>query len=378
MKGISYLDNASTTKVCPEAVAAVVDAMERGYGNPSSLHRLGAEAARTLARARERVAGLMGCDPGCVYFTSGGSEANNTAVFGAAGRRKGHAVATAAEHSSVSGAMKRLLEWGWDVTFVPPEADGSLDAGKLADAVRPDTALVSVMMVNNETGAVFPVEEAARRVKRAAPRALFHCDGVQALGKLPLKAGRSEIDLMSVSSHKIQGPKGVGALYVRRGVHIAPLICGGGQEKGLRAGTEDLPMIAGFGAACGALEGRVEEAGLRARALWKALRDRLEAIPGVVILSTEAGSPYILNFSAPGYRGETMLHFLESRDVFVSSGSACSRGAASPVLTAMGLPKRTVDGALRASLIYDTEEEDIIRLAAALAEGMEKVAHTGK
>lgn len=378
MKEISYLDNASTTKVCPEAVAAVVAAMERGYGNPSSLHRLGAEAARTLALARESVAGLLGCESECVYFTSGGSEANNMAVFGAAGKRKGHAVTTAVEHSSVSGAMKRLAESGWDVTFVAPESDGTLNLEKITAAVGPDTALVSVMMVNNETGAVFPVEEAARRVKRIAPRALFHCDGVQAFGKLPLKAGRSGIDLMSVSSHKIRGPKGAGALYVRRGVHIMPLICGGGQEKGMRAGTEDLPMIAGFAAACQTLEGRVEELGVRARTLWNDLRDKLQAIPGVEILSPENGSPYILNFSLPGYRGETMLHFLETRDVFVSSGSACSKGAASPVLTAMGLPKRTVEGALRASFIYDTDAEAALRLADALIEGMEKVAHTGK
>lgn len=376
-EAITYLDNASTTRVCPEAVKAVTHAMESGYGNPSSLHRMGAEAARTLSQARESVAALLGCESECVCFTSGGSEANNLAIFGAAtARRERHAVVTAAEHSSVSGAMKRLSETGWEVTFVSPEPDGSLDAQKLAAAVRPDTGLVSMMLVNNETGAVFPVEEAARRARKTAPRALIHCDGVQALGKLPLKAGRLPVDLISVSGHKICGPKGVGALYIRRGARIAPLIYGGGQEKGLRAGTEDIPMIAGFGAACQRLAGREKENLARAGALWACLREKLEAIPQVRLISPSGGSPYIMNFSVPGYRGETMLHFLESRDVFVSSGSACSRGAASPVLTAMGLPKKVVEGALRASFIYDSTEEDVDRMVSVLLEGIEQVAHT--
>lgn len=376
MEEISYLDNASTTRVCPEAVAAAVEAMERGYGNPSSLHGMGAQAARTMAEAREKVAALLGCESESVCFTSGGSEANNMAVFGAAGvRRERHAVVTAAEHSSVAGAMKRLGEQGWEITAVAPEAGGTLDPEKMLAALRPDTALISMMLVNNETGAVFPVEEIARRAKAIAPRALIHCDGVQALGKLPLKAARMGVDLMSVSSHKICGPKGAGALYIRRGARIAPLIYGGGQEKGLRAGTEDLPMIAGFGAACGRLAGCVPKNYDRALALWKLLREELAGISQARILSPENGSPYIMNFSVPGYRGETMLHFLESRGVFVSSGSACSKGAASPVLTAMGLPKKIVEGALRVSLIYDTEERDIRRLAGALREGIEKVAH---
>lgn len=373
---ITYLDNASTTRVCPEAVRAVTEAMERDYGNPSSLHRMGAAAARTLSRARENVAALLGCESESVYFTSGGSEANNMAIFGAAGaRRDRHAVVTAAEHSSVSGAMKRLAESGWQVDFVAPEADGTLDVEKFSAAVRPDTALVSMMLVNNETGAIFPVEEAARRAKLTAPRALIHCDGVQALGKLPLKAGRMPVDLMSVSGHKICGPKGVGALYIRRGAHIAPLICGGGQEKGMRAGTEDIPMIAGFGAACARLAGRERENLSRMKELWDYLRARLAELPQTRVLSPQGGSPYILNVSLPGYRGETMLHFLESRGVFVSSGSACSRGAASPVLTAMGLPKKTVDGALRVSFIYDSSREDADRLVDALREGIQQVAH---
>lgn len=375
---ISYLDNASTTRVCPAAVKAVLDAMERSYGNPSSLHRMGVEAARILAGARENTASLLGCENECVFFTSGGSESNNMAILGAAGnRREGHAVVTAAEHSSVAGAMRRLEELGWEVTAVAPETDGTLCLEKVAAAIRPSTSLVSMMLVNNETGAIFPVEEAASRAKAVAPRALIHCDGVQALGKLPLKVARTKIDLMSVSSHKICGPKGVGALYIRRGVHIAPLIYGGGQEKGMRAGTEDVPMIAGFGAACGQLSGRVQENLARARELWDYLCGKLEAFPQIRILSPKGGSPYIMNFTIPGYRGETMLHFLESRGVFVSSGSACSKGAASPVLLSMSLPKKMVEGALRVSLIYDTKREDIDRLAGALTEGIEQVAHTG-
>ena len=219
----AYLDNAATTRVCDEALVAAVAMMRDCYGNPSSLHALGADSAKQMARAREAVASLLGCQPECVYFTSGGSEANNLAIFGAAGARARlgkRIVTTAAEHSSVSGAVGRLEGEGWDVVRVRPDAHGQIDARAVADAVDGQTALVSMMYVNNETGAVFPVERAARLIRAKNPRTLIHCDGVQAFGKLPVHVGRTEIDLMSVSGHKICAPKGSGALYIRRGVRV--------------------------------------------------------------------------------------------------------------------------------------------------------------
>lgn len=287
--------------------------------------------SRWPGRARP-VASLLGCQPECVYFTSGGSEANNLAIFGAAGARARlgkRIVTTAAEHSSVSGAVGRLEGEGWDVVRVRPDAHGQIDARAVADAVDGQTALVSMMYVNNETGAVFPVERAARLIRAKNPRTLIHCDGVQAFGKLPVHVGRTEIDLMSVSGHKICAPKGSGALYIRRGVRVPPLIFGGGQERGMRAGTENLPAIAALGAACAVLDGRVREHFERACALRGRLLELLAQIEGVRVLSPPDGSPYITCLSVPGYRSETMLHFLESRGVFVSSGSACSKGASS-------------------------------------------------
>lgn len=374
----AYLDNAATTRACPAAVEAAARMMRDCFGNPSSLHGMGLASAREMASAREAVAALLGCQTECVTFTSGGSEANNLAIFGGAAaraRRGGKLVTTAAEHSSVSAAMKRLGEQGWEVTYVKPGPNGKIDAEAFAAAVDEQTALVSMMLVNNETGAIFPVAEAAKLIRRKNPETLIHCDGVQALGKLPLRVSRMEIDLMSVSGHKVCGPKGSGALYVRRGVRILPQICGGGQEKGLRSGTENLPAIAGFGAACAQLAGKMQQNFTRAQALRDRLAGQLAAVDGVRLNSPADGSPYIVNFSVPGYRSETMLHFLESRGVYVSSGSACSKGATSPVLTSMGLPAPVVDGALRVSFIYDTAEEELDMLISALREGMAKVAH---
>lgn len=331
-----------------------------------------------MAAAREAVAALLGCQAECVTFTSGGSEANNLAVFGGAAaraRRGKKLVTTAAEHSSVSEAMRRLESEGWEVACVKPGPDGKLDAEAFADAVDERTALVSMMLVNNETGAVFPVAEAAKRIRRKNPETLIHCDGVQAFGKLPLRVSRMEIDLMSVSGHKICGPKGSGALYIRRGVRVLPQICGGGQERGCARAPRTSRPSPGFGAACDALNGKVQQNFARAEALRDRLRKQLSEMSGVRLISPADGSPYIVNFSVPGYRSETMLHFLESRGVFVSSGSACSKGATSPVLLSMGLPAPVVDGALRASFIYGTSEEELDMLVSALREGIARVAH---
>lgn len=375
---IAYLDNAATTRVCEEAAQAAMKMMTESFGNPSSLHTMGVASTRELNTARQAVASILGCQSECIYFTSGGSESNNLAIFGAANakiRRGREIITTAAEHSSVAASMKRLEETGWIVTRIKPDQNGTIDPKAVAEAVTDQTVLVSMMMVNNETGAIFPVEKAAKLIRAKNPQTLIHCDGVQAFGKLPLRVARTDIDLMSISGHKICAPKGSGALYIRRGVRILPLIYGGGQERGLRSGTESLPMIAALGAACQKLDGHIKEHYDHAAALKAYLIKKLSEIEQVCINSPQNGSPYICSFSVPGYRSETMLHFLESRGVFVSSGSACSKGAVSPVLTAMGLPKQVIDSALRVSTIFDTNEQELDRLIEALKQGIASVAH---
>lgn len=377
-QSMAYLDNAATTRVCEEAAQAAMNMMTHSFGNPSSLHKLGVASSRQLSTAREAVASIIGCQSECIFFTSGGSESNNLAIFGAANAKKRQGreiITTSVEHSSVSSAMKRLEDSGWTITRIQPNQDGTIDARTVADAVTERTALVSVMMVNNETGAIFPIEKAAKLIRAKNPKTLIHCDGVQAFGKLPLKVARWDIDLMSISGHKICAPKGSGALYIRRGVRILPLIYGGGQEKGLRSGTESVPMIAALGAACQKLNGHIKENYDHAAGLKAYLVKKLSEIEQVCINSPENGSPYICSFSVPGYRSETMLHFLESRGVFVSSGSACSKGAVSPVLTSMGLPKSITDSALRVSTIYYTQEQEIDQLIDALKDGIDSVAH---
>lgn len=373
---LAYLDNAATTRVCPAAIQAATRLMKECYGNPSSLHTMGVASSRELSKAREEVALALGCQSESVYFTSGGTESNNLAIFGgtqAKIRRGKKLIVTSAEHSSVEGAAKRLEETGWEVTYISPDSTGLVDAQAVADAVDEHTALVSMMYVNNETGAIFPIERAAKLIRAKNPETLIHCDGVQAFGKLPFRVSKMEIDLMSVSGHKICGPKGVGALYIRRGVRILPLVYGGSQEKGIRSGTESLPMIAAFAAACREL--KVADDFEKIQKLHDYLVEKLEEIPGVCINSPKNSSPYILNISVPGYRSEIMLHFLESRGVYVSSGSACSKGALSHVLRSMGLSPSLVDSALRISLIYDTRTKQLDQLIKGLKEGMEQLAH---
>lgn len=369
MESITYLDNAATTRVCGQSRDIALEIMDKSFGNPSSLHALGVESSRVLAAARQRVAGLLGVEQRCVCFTSGGSEANNMAIFGAAraGGRRRKIVTTAVEHSSVSAACRFLEQNGYEVSYVQPDASGIVDAQSIADAVDENTALVSMMLVNNETGAIFPVEQAARLVKAKNPDTLFHCDAVQAFAKLPLRFKSLGVDLMSVSGHKLCAPKGVGALYIRQGVHIRPLIFGGGQEGSLRSGTENVPTIAAFGAACERLDGHIRQHYENAAALNGMLREKIEKIPGARINSPENSTPYIMNVSLPGYKSEILLHYLEQSGVYVSSGSACSKGAPSHVLAAMGLARDAADSALRVSLIYDTTAEDIERFASVLA-----------
>ena len=372
----TYLDNSATTRVCAAAADKAYQMMTENYGNPSSLHSLGFRAEQELTAARKAVAGMMGVQPEQVWFTSGGTEANNLAIFGAAAARSRegrHIVTTAVEHSSVAAAVEQLEKQGYEVTRLVPDEQGMVDAPTIVGACRPDTVLVAVMLVNNETGARFPLENAVCGIRRVSPNAHIHCDAVQAAGKLPLYAERWNFDSMAVSAHKIHGPKGVGALYVRRGVRVLPRQFGGKQEGGFRPGTEAAPLIAAFGAAVGELPPPHRQMA-HYDALRRHLLARLEGVEGIRFHLPHFGVPYIIHLSVPGLKSETMLHFLAQKEIYVSSGSACSKGAKSPVLTAMGLPAAEIDSALRVSLCRDNTEEDMDRFADGLLEAMQVLA----
>jgi cysteine desulfurase len=366
-----YLDNSATTRPLPEVVGAVVDALENNYGNPSSLHRKGVEAGRVVTRAREAVAASLGVAPAEIVFTGAGSEAVNLAIKGARpGKRGRHVITTAVEHPAVLNACAQLKEQGIEVTVLPVDAAGVVDPERLAAELRDDTYLVSIMYVNNEVGAVQPLVEIAAVIgaaRKAGRRLLWHVDAVQAYGKLPLRPRELGVDLLSISAHKVHGPKGVGALYVAPHTPLQPLVAGGGQEWGLRSGTENVPGIAGFGVAAEMIAREGHLAADRLRPLKKRLVEGiLAAVPGAVLNGPACDkenlrcAPHIANISFPGLRGEILVHSLEGRGIYVSTGSACSSGKkpGSHVLQAMGLKEDVVEGAIRFSLsITNTEEE---------------------
>ncbi len=369
-----YLDNSSTTAVCPTAVKYINNALQ-SYGNPSSLHLMGMKAESELTAAREAVSGVLGCRADEVFFTGSGTESNNTAIFGTVQsrhKRGRRIVTTSIEHPSVLNVMDRLEELGFEVIRLRPREDGVIDINELKNAVNSDTILVSIMLVNNEIGSIQPVRAAREAIIAAGAPALLHCDAVQAFGKLRCNVRELGVDLLSASAHKINGPKGIGILYKEKSVHIKPLILGGGQEKGLRSGTESVPLIAG-------LRGAVEELPSNTKFLadMKELRDhtaqKLSETGFVLFNSSKDAVPYILNISLPGYRSETLLHFLESKGIFVSSGSACAKGQGSYVLREIGLPQRTVDSALRISFGRYNTKEDADRLCSALIEAHQKL-----
>lgn len=370
-----YFDNSSTTKVCEQAAQKALKMMTERYGNPSSLHTMGFEAERELTAARTAVAQLLGVKKEEITFTSGGTEANNLAVFGAAYARKkrgNRIVTTAMEHPSVLNAMAQLEKEGFEVVYVKPDSEGHIEPQRAFEAVDANTILVSMMAVNNEVGTILPIDAAAQAIARAKAPALLHMDAVQAFGKLPLKPSRSKIDLMSVSAHKIHGPKGVGALYVASNVHIVSRTFGGGQEKNLRPGTEAMPLIAGFGAAVNALPNLTEETKAVTQ-INEYCRTELEKLDGVTINSPADALPYILNFSTGSVRSETMLHFLASKQIFVSSGSACSKAKPSHVLTAMELSRERIHSSLRVSFSrYNTLDEAKIFIGA-LKQGLSEI-----
>lgn len=377
-----YLDNAATTKPCEAAMSAVLDNMLYKFGNPSSLHKLGLEAEQEVTEARKAIAAALVCDPKCVTFTSGATEANNTVVFGAARnygkRNRRKIVVSAIEHPSVAEPIKRLEESGeYEVVRIAPNRNGVIDADEFVAAVDENTFLASCMYVNNETGAINPVKKIFTAIKRTYPECITHCDCVQAFMKLPIKTAALMADCVVVSGHKVNALKGVGALYVRNGIRIAPLICGGGQEKGFRSGTESVPLIAGFGAAVKSMLPSMATAYSNAEIVCDYMVKSLAKLPYVKLNSSlDDHSPYVLNFSVEGIRSEIMLHHLESRGVYVSSGSACSKGAHSSVLTAMGVPDRLADSAIRVSICRETTNGDINALVNGIIDGYENLAKT--
>ena len=373
-----YLDNSATTQVLRPVAERALELMVEEYGNPSSLHTRGFRARQRVEEARALVAQRLGAQAEEITFTSGGTEANNLALFGAAQARKrlgNKIVTTAAEHDSVLNPCRELEKQGFDVVYVKPDSSGRLPPDALAAAIDQNTILVSCMLVNNETGAIFPVEEAARAIRRSKAPALLHVDAVQAFGKLPFTVKKLGADLLTLSGHKLHAPKGVGALYVKKGARLLPRTLGGGQERGLRSGTESVPLISALGEAVRLLP-PAGEALEHIQKLNSLLRQELAHLPGVVLHSPEDALPYVLNFSAGQVRGETMLHFLAQRGVYVSSGSACGKAKPSHVLEAMGLHREQVQSALRVSFSRFSTQEDVDALAEGLKLGLKALAQS--
>ena len=367
MDKLIYFDYAATTPVKREAVDAMMETLGQ-FGNPSSRYEYARQAAQQVKEDRETVARTFGCSPTELYFTSCGTEGDNWAIRRGVelGHRKGkHIVTTAVEHAAVLETCKDLERQGYEVTYLKPDKAGRVTVEQLTAALRPDTILVSMMLVNNETGVVLPVADCVKAVKAYDPAILFHCDAVQGFLKTPEPLARLGTDLVAVSGHKIGGPKGIGALYIKKGVRLRPLLTGGGQEDGLRSGTEATAQIAGFAAAVranAADPGRLE----RAAAIKEYTLAKLkEALPKLEVISA-GDAPHICAVTLPGYKSEVVVRVLGDRGVCVSSGSACHKGKPSHVFAAMNLPKPWLDGALRLSFSPDSTKEEADALVSAL------------
>lgn len=385
-----YLDNSATTRIDEDALALMEKVYTTDYGNPSSRHKKGVDAEHYIKNARQQIAATLKCKPEEILFTSGGTESNNTAIIGTAlaNRRKGmHIVTTAFEHASVYQTMFFLEEMGYTVTYLKPEADGSVSCEALKAALRPDTVLVSVMAVNNEVGAVLDVTALGKTVKDYDSSIVFHVDAIQSYGKINIYPGRQNIDLMSVSSHKFHGPKGCGFLYIREKTKIKPIIYGGGQQKGMRSGTENVPGIAGMGLAAEKVCAAMEKNNVHMLEIKRFFASELMQIPEVTIhlVSPKKGeeitdeeferrlnrlAPHIMSVGFAGVRSEVLLHALEERGIFVSSGSACSSNhpAVSGTLKAIGVAEELLESTVRFSFCESTTKEDLEYTVSVLSE----------
>lgn len=359
-----YLDHAATTKISPTARDAMLSAMETAYGNPSSLHALGQQASAVLDRARESIARQLGASPREIYFTSGGSEGDNqalrTGAKNGAAEGKRHIVSTAMEHHAVLHTLEALEQEGFSVTYLRPDSEGRISPGQLEEALRPNTAMVSVMEVNNETGTVQPIRELAAACRRHG--VLFHTDAVQAVGHIPVDVKADGVDVLTLSAHKFHGPRGVGAMYVRRGIRLQSMILGGGQERGKRAGTENVPGIVGMATALEEETKQLAQHMEYVEGLRKALTAGLREIPHSILNeSAEHHAPGIVNVSFEGVEGESLLLLLDGAGICASAGSACSAGSLEPshVLLSMGIPREIAQGSLRLSLDHSNTMEEI-------------------
>lgn len=358
-----YADNAATTKISQTAMKAMISAMENSYGNPSSIHQIGMAANDALQTAREQIARCLGCMPKEIFFTSGGTESDNQAIMSAAmlgaKQNKRHIISTAFEHHAVLHTLRRLKEQGFEIQLLDVGAEGNITAAQVEDAIRPDTCLVTVMFANNEIGSVLPIAEIGEACR--AHGVLFHTDAVQAAGHIPVNVKKQNIDMLSLSAHKFHGPRGIGALYVKRGIELTSLMEGGGQERGKRPGTENLPAIMGMAAALKEECTLMEQNEAKVIAMRDRLIQGLSQIPYSILNgSREKRLPGNVNFCFEGVSGESLLLLLDSRGICASSGSACASGALdpSPVLLSLGLAPEIAQGSLRISLdISNTEEE---------------------
>lgn len=366
-----YLDNSATTRPCPEAVAAMTGAMTAQWGNPSALYNFGIDAAHALHTARHQIAAAMGAEPERVFFTSGGTEADNWALMGTVkrlGKRGKHIITTAIEHHAILNTMNYLESQGYEVTYLKPDHLGRITLEDLKAALRRDTILVSIMMVNNEVGSVMPISAMARLTHRMCPDAFFHTDAVQGFLKIPFSAKNLGADLISVSSHKVHGPKGAGALYISpRLKSFPPLLYGGGQEGGYRSGTEGTPALFAFAAACSAVSGTLKDDISREKELLEGFAEKVAQLPEIVVNGAHE-APHILNLSVPGIPVQNIINLLQDADICVSAGSACAKGHRSHVLQAMGVSPEVIDASFRISLSRESTTEDLDALYQVLKE----------
>ncbi len=359
-----YLDNSATTRVLPEVVKLMDKIYLEDYGNTSSLHKKGFEAERYITEAKDVFADILKCSRKEIVFTSGGTESNNTAIFGTAlakGKRGHHMITTVVEHAAVSAPMAFLEKQGWEIDRLGVDSEGRISLDELREKLRPDTVLVSIMHVNNEIGTIQPIEEAGKIIREISPDCLFHVDDIQGFGKLPLIPKKCGIDFLSVSSHKLHGPKGVGLLYISERAHIIPLILGGGHQNGMRSGTENVPGAAGFAMAAKEMQEHLKEHEVHMKELRDFFVKEVTTIPDVVVNgSTEHAASHIVSVTAKDVRAEVLLHALEAKDIYVSAGSACSSNQphVSETLKSIGVPAYALDSTVRFSFSpYTTKEE---------------------
>ncbi len=371
-----YLDNAATTPVNSEVAQVIADSLKSDFANPSSLYKIGAQSENKINTARRTVAGFLNAKEDEIYFTSCASESNNIAIYGLAAARKNWAnriVTTGYEHPAVRKPLENLKEMGYTIANINPKADGNIDINEIVDAVDSKTAFVTIIHVNNETGAVIDIKTACEKIKAKNKRTVIHIDATQSFMKLPIDVSKIPCDSMAFSGHKINAPKGIGGLYLKKGTNIKTVMAGGGQEKGLRAGTENIHYILGFAKACEILYPNIKKNLNHYTQLKTRLLEGLAQFDNVAVNSPENAVPYTVNFSFMNYRSETLLHFLEADEIYISSGSACSKGAASHTLTAMGLDAKRIDSSIRVSFGVNTTEQDIDTFIDALRKAQEKL-----